>query len=68
MAGRVTVVEAEQVVEVGELHPDAIHLPGIFVQRILELTPEQAARKRIEKRTTRPAPGPAESARGGQTR
>lgn len=53
MSGRVTVVEAERVVEVGELHPDEVHLPGIFVQRILELTPEQAARKGIEKLTTR---------------
>ena len=56
MAGRVTVVEAEQVVEVGELHPDDVHLPGVFVQRVVALTPEQAARKEIEKRTTRPRP------------
>ncbi|WP_125079320.1 CoA transferase subunit A [Mycobacterium sp. P7213] len=54
MSGRTTIVEAERVVEVGELHPDAVHLPGIFVKRILALTPEQAARKDIEKRTTRP--------------
>ncbi|GAB5894566.1 CoA transferase subunit A [Mycolicibacterium mageritense] len=53
MSGRVTVVEAEQVVEVGELDGDEIHLPGIFVQRVVELTPEQAAHKDIEKRTTR---------------
>ena len=53
MSGRVTVVEAEQVVEVGEIAPDDVHLPGVFVQRIVELTPEQAARKDIEKRTTR---------------
>lgn len=56
MAGRVTVAEAEKVVEVGELHPDEIHLPGIFVQRVVALTPEQAAHKDIEKRTTRPRP------------
>jgi 3-oxoacid CoA-transferase subunit A len=56
MAGRLTVVEAERVVEVGELHPDEVHLPGIFVQRVVELTPEQASRKGIEKRTTRPRP------------
>ena len=56
MAGRLTVVEAERVVEVGELHPDEIHLAGIFVQRVVELTPEQASRKEIEKRTTRPRP------------
>lgn len=53
MAGRITVVEAEQVVDVGEIAPDDIHLPGIFVQRIVELTPEQTARKEIEQRTTR---------------
>ncbi|MDF3337136.1 CoA transferase subunit A [Mycolicibacterium septicum] len=53
MSGRITVVESEKVVEVGELHPDEIHLPGIFVKRIVELTPQQAAHKDIEKRTTR---------------
>lgn len=53
MAGRTTVVEAERVVEVGELGPDDIHLPGIFVQRVVELSAEQATRKDIEKRTTR---------------
>jgi 3-oxoacid CoA-transferase subunit A len=53
MAGRLTIVEAERVVEVGELGPDDVHLPGVFVQRVLELTPEQAARKDIEKRTIR---------------
>ncbi len=52
MAGKVTVVEVEQLVEVGELDPDAIHLPGIYVHRIVHNpNPE----KRIEKRTTRPA-------------
>lgn len=54
MAGRVTVVEAEEIVDVGELDPDEVHLPGIFVQKILQLTPEQALRKDIEKRTVRP--------------
>ena len=58
-----TVVEAERVVEVGELHPDEIHLPGIFVKRILELTPEQATRKGIEKLTTRPRPAAEEAKR-----
>jgi 3-oxoacid CoA-transferase subunit A len=53
MAGRTTIVEAERVVDVGELRPDEIHLSGIFVKRVIELTPEQAARKGIEKRTTR---------------
>jgi len=54
MAGRLTIVEAERVVEVGELGPDDVHLPGVFVQRVVELTPEEATRKDIEKRTTRP--------------
>ena len=58
MAGRVTIVEAERVVEVGELDPDNVHLPGIFVQRVVALTAEQAARKEIEKRTTRHRPSP----------
>ncbi len=52
MAGKVCVVEVEKIVEVGELAPDDIHLPGIYVHRIVHNpTPE----KRIEKRTTRPA-------------
>ena len=53
MAGRLTIVEAETVVDVGVLGPDEVHLPGVFVQRVVPLTPEQAARKDIEKRTTR---------------
>ena len=53
MAGRLTIVEAERVVEVGELGPDDVHLPGVFVQRVVGLTSEQADRKDIEKRTTR---------------
>jgi len=61
MSGRITIVEAEKVVEVGELGPDQIHLPGIFVQRVVELTPEQAARKDIEKRTIRQRPTETES-------
>ncbi|MDP9093259.1 MAG: CoA transferase subunit A [Actinomycetota bacterium] len=60
MAGRITIVEAERVVIAGELDPDAIHLPGIFVHRVVALTPEQATRKSIEKRTVRPAPGNVE--------
>ncbi|HHU95173.1 MAG TPA: CoA transferase subunit A [Alcaligenaceae bacterium] len=49
-AGKVTVVEVEKIVEIGELDPDQVHLPGIYVQRIvLNENPE----KRIEQRTTR---------------
>ena len=47
-AGRITVVEVEEIVENGTFDPDAVHTPGIFVQRIvLNATPE----KRIEQRT-----------------
>ena len=61
MAGRVTVAEVEELVEPGQLDPDEIHLPGIFVQRVLPLTPEQAADKRIERRTVTAAPAAATS-------
>jgi 3-oxoacid CoA-transferase subunit A len=52
MAGRVTIAEAERVVAAGQLDPDTIHLPGIYVHRVVPLTPIEAARKSIEKRTT----------------
>ena len=55
MAGRVTIAEVEELVEPGELDPDQVHTPGVFVQRVVALTPEQAADKRIEKRTVREA-------------
>ena len=48
MAGRITVAEVEKLVEPGALSPDEIHLPGIFVQRIVALAPAQAADKHIE--------------------
>jgi 3-oxoacid CoA-transferase subunit A len=48
MAGRTTVVEVEELVETGAFDPDAVHLPGIYVHRIVvNAHPE----KRIEKRT-----------------
>ena len=51
-AGKITIAEVEHLVEMGELDPDQIHTPGIFVQRIiLNATPE----KRIEQRTVRKA-------------
>lgn len=53
MAGRVTIAEVERLAEPGELDPDAVHLPGVFVQRVVPLTPGQAMRKQVEKRTTR---------------
>ncbi len=49
MAGKVTVAEVEEIVPTGDLDPDHIHLPGVFVQRIIKGTFE----KRIEQRTTR---------------
>ncbi|MFE6775057.1 CoA transferase subunit A [Streptomyces sp. NPDC057702] len=52
MAGRITIAEVEELVEPGTLDPDAVHVPGVFVQRVVELTPEQAAAKDIERRTT----------------
>lgn len=49
-AGKVTVVEVEEIVEPGQLDPDAIHLPGVYVQRIVLGSYD----KKIEFRTTRP--------------
>jgi hypothetical protein len=48
MAGKICVVEVEQIVEIGDMDPDQIHLPGVYVHRlVLNAHPE----KRIEKRT-----------------
>ena len=49
MAGRVCIAQVEQLVEPGELDPDAIHLPGIYVHRIVEVGTD--IEKRIERRT-----------------
>ena len=48
MAGRVTVVEAERIVPVGTLDPDQVHLPGVFVQRVVPAEP--GTPKRVERR------------------
>ncbi|MBD3924358.1 CoA transferase subunit A [Nocardioides cavernae] len=56
MCGRVTIAEVEELVEPGELDPNDIHTPGVYVQRVVQLTPEQAADKKIERVTTRPRP------------
>lgn len=53
-AGRITIAEAEEVVEPGELDPDSIHTPGIYVQRVVQ---GGAYDKRIERRTVRPVAG-----------
>jgi 3-oxoacid CoA-transferase subunit A len=50
MAGKITVAEVEELVEPGELNPNFIHIPGIFVQRIFE---GKNYEKRIEQRTVR---------------
>lgn len=52
-AGKITVVEVEEIVEPGSFDPDCIHVPGIFVDRIVLSTINE---KRIEKLTTRPRP------------
>ncbi len=52
-AAKVTVAEVEHLVPAGELDPDHIHTPGIFVKRIIEVG---SAKKRIEFRNTRPRP------------
>jgi 3-oxoacid CoA-transferase subunit A len=56
MSGRVTIAEVEHLVEPGEIPPDDVHTPGVFVQRVVPLTEDQVAAKQIEKRTTRPRP------------
>lgn len=48
MAGKITIAEVEEIVEVGELEPDEIHTPGVYVQRVLLGTNYE---KRIERRT-----------------
>ena len=53
-AGRVTIAEVEELVDPGELDPAAVHTPGIFVQRVVEVPAgSTVAEKRIEKRTVR---------------
>lgn len=57
MAGKITVAEVEEIVETGAIDPDSVHLPGIYVHRIVvNAHPE----KRIERRTLAEKPAPAE--------
>jgi 3-oxoacid CoA-transferase subunit A len=51
MSGRISIVEAEQIVEPGELDPAAIQLPGVHIHRVV---PATVTEKRIERRTVRP--------------
>ncbi|ETN43105.1 uncharacterized protein HMPREF1541_02263 [Cyphellophora europaea CBS 101466] len=53
---RCTIVEAEHIVEPGEISPEAVHLPGIYVKKVIQST----AAKNIEKYTNRPAQGEAQ--------
>ena len=55
-AGRVTIAEVEQLVEAGEIPPEDVHTPGVFVQRVVDVGPD--VEKRIERRTDA-APHPA---------
>ena len=50
MAGRIAICEAEEIVELGAIAPDEVHLPGVYVHRIVALSEEEISTKRIEKR------------------
>jgi 3-oxoacid CoA-transferase subunit A len=54
MAGKITIVETEELVQPGEIDPENVHLPGIFVQRVVKVGSQG---KRIERVTTRPSTG-----------
>ncbi len=56
MAGRITIAEVEELVEPGELTPEDVHTPGVFVQRVIG--PVSAQDKPIERRTVRDRPDP----------
>ena len=62
-AAKITVAEVEHLVPAGEIDPDHIHTPGIFVKRMIEVG---NAKKRIEFRNTRPRPGKAAPAGTGE--
>lgn len=53
MAGRIAIAEVDELVEPGEIDPDDVHLPGIYIDRIVQLSPEDATDLPIEKRTVR---------------
>ena len=56
MAGKITVAEVEELVEPGDLDPNQVHTPGVYVHRVVPLTPDQARQKRIERVTVRSRP------------
>ena len=53
-AARVTIAQVENLVDVGEIRPEDVHTPGVFVQRVVDVGPD--VEKRIERRTVRPRP------------
>ena len=63
MAGRVCVAQVEELVEPGGITPEHVHLPGVFVDRVVVVGPEG---KRIERRTTRPRASAAPLAAAGE--
>jgi 3-oxoacid CoA-transferase subunit A len=63
MAGRITIAEVEELVEPGELDPEQVHTPGVFVQRVVEVG---EAGKLIEKRTVRQQPDDTRSGAGDE--
>ncbi|HEV7956776.1 MAG: succinyl-CoA--3-ketoacid-CoA transferase [Microbacteriaceae bacterium] len=61
MAGRITIAEVDELVEPGEIDPDSVHLAGIYVDRIIQLSAQDAADLPVEKVTVRPRPTTHES-------
>ena len=57
MAGRITIAQVEELVEPGEIDPAAVHLAGVFVQRVVHTGPQD---KKIEKRTVSNSKGTAQ--------
>ena len=58
MCARTTIAEVEELYEPGELDPDSIHTPGVYVHRVVELSQAEREEKRIEKRTVRDRQAP----------
>ncbi|MDN5724987.1 MAG: CoA transferase subunit A [Propionibacteriales bacterium] len=66
MSGRITIAEVEELVDPGDLDPNQVHTPGVYVHRVVPLTPDQAADKRIERVTVRPRTDAASSQQGSE--
>ena len=56
MCGRITVAEVEELVEPGELDPNHVHTPGVFVHRVVPLTAAQARRQRAPRQSCTATP------------